>query len=365
MQKNFQILKVLLTGFVLLTSWSQTATAQDYIGTLQDLYFGRQPSARAEALGKSMPATGADAFGSFYNPALIGPNRGISLNTSMASPYYALDDADFKFAGATVPVGRNIVVGLTGFQFKSGLETVSSPEPGPFEWTSSLYTLTIAAQPLQDLFIGVNVNHVRNDFGVILGKAIPIDFGIVKVFPLGEKSKDGQQISFALSLSNIADARLTYTGDDVETSKEVLPRIYRVGVTYQRFWGHHQIKSSSLKTLGILLQGEYQGLTNSKFRDGFRGGVEISLLEILQLRLGAYHEDVSEADRFGNPGVELEEFTYGLGINVPVRLLMKGADPLILKVDMTRLQQPSYSPGFDEWDKFTVINLSAVWTFRE
>ena len=57
--------------------------AGDYIGGFEYYYFNRQPSAKAEAMGRSAVATEIDAFDCLYNPALISLNNGLCLGGSI------------------------------------------------------------------------------------------------------------------------------------------------------------------------------------------------------------------------------------------------------------------------------------------
>ncbi len=74
MQKPYYRNGFILVCLSLLTFMSGIAVGQDYNGTLELIFFGRQPSARAEAMGQSMITGEEDAFGAFYNSATIGQN---------------------------------------------------------------------------------------------------------------------------------------------------------------------------------------------------------------------------------------------------------------------------------------------------
>jgi len=55
-------------------------------------FLGRQPSARAEALGKGYCSIDGDLATIFYNPAGTATLQGAVINTSFASPYYFSDE---------------------------------------------------------------------------------------------------------------------------------------------------------------------------------------------------------------------------------------------------------------------------------
>jgi outer membrane receptor protein involved in Fe transport len=59
----------------------------DY-GFLQEIFFGRQPSARAEALGRSYAAVDGDLTTIFFNPAGTATLKGLEIDGSYAAPYF-------------------------------------------------------------------------------------------------------------------------------------------------------------------------------------------------------------------------------------------------------------------------------------
>ena len=58
--------KFILIGLFFGLFWCGIVIGKDYNDVLDHFFFGRQPSAKAEAMGKSMITTGADAFGLFH-----------------------------------------------------------------------------------------------------------------------------------------------------------------------------------------------------------------------------------------------------------------------------------------------------------
>lgn len=364
MQKTLYVFKIFLIAWSLVIFTTGMAIAQDYGGVLDYFFLGRQPSAKAEAMGKAMVATGTDAFSSFYNPASISQNKGLVLSTSFATPYYVADNANFIFIGTTYNFGKYGVLGLSFYRFSFGESIFITSETDPtaqddkFTPTTSMYTLTFSTETFKNLYLGINVNFVR-DKGVETAKSYPIDFGLLKVFIFGKS----QKISLGASFYNITNSKIVYDVND-NRIKEALPISFHLGTSYQVFLGNSELTSAKLNTFGILLQLEYQDLFNSRFHDGFRVGAELSFIEVLYVRVGLYREEIND---YGFPDVNksnLTDFTYGLGIEIPINKFTRSRTPLNVKLDITTMKQPSFIKNFDNWENFSVYNLSLNWGFK-
>ena len=368
MQKPYYRNGFIFICLSLLTFMSGIAVGQDYNGALELIFFGRQPSARAEAMGQSMITGEGDAFGAFYNPASIGQNKGLVLSTSYASPYYLATEANFKFLGATYELGKYGVLGLSLYRFSLGESLLITTETNPdgtnetFTLTTSMYSLTFSTEILKDLHAGLNFNFVRDKLG-ITGKAYPIDLGLLRVFYF--RGRNVQRVTVGASLYNLINSNIEYDGvGDIFSNvitKQALPRTLHIGASYHSSFGKSQLNSIDLNTFGILLQVEYQDVLNSKFYNGFKAGAELSFIDMLYLRFGYYNIDRND---FGLPASnkdKITDFTYGFGVEIPVSNFTKMKIPLDVKLDMTSLKQPSGIKGFDNFENFSVYNLSVNW----
>lgn len=215
----------------------------------------------------------------------------------------------------------------------------------------------------KNLYVGINVNYVR-DKTVVVGKSYPIDLGLLKIFNF----RKNQKISFGASLYNITNSKIVYDLNnnlDINLGiKQAIPISFHLGASYQFFWGNSTLNAVALKTFGILLQLEYQDLFNSKFHNGFRTGAELSFLEMMYVRLGLYREDIND---HGFPDVNksnLTDFTYGLGIEIPINKFTRTKTPLNVKFDITTMKQPSFIENFNNWENFSVYNLSVNWILK-
>ena len=79
---------------------------------------------------------------------------------------------------------------------------------------------------------------------------------------------------------------------------------------------------------------------------------------MLSLRCGYYYENIDDG---GHPNNEdqLSQFTYGLGIDIPV---YKFTDyPISLQIDYTSLPQVSYGTYWSDFDNFNSFTIKLSW----
>ena len=60
---------------------------------------------------------------------------------------------------------------------------------------------------------------------------------------------------------------------------------------------------------------------------------------------------------------DISEFTYGFGLNIPVKQLTDGNTPIEIKFDYANLNQPSYKKDSDSPGKFHVYTIIFNWEF--
>jgi len=112
--KRFLITFLIFVSFAFQSDlFSQTT---GYNGFLEELYVARQPSPRAEAMGRGLAADVQNDFGSFYNPALTSNEDGLKLNTSFSNKYYGNDSAFFNYFGASYKLRNVGTFGLSKYQ---------------------------------------------------------------------------------------------------------------------------------------------------------------------------------------------------------------------------------------------------------
>jgi len=351
---------------ILLLLFPAITFGQYQSGFLSEHFFGRQPSARAEAMGKGYVSIDGDLASTFYNPAGISSINGLELNGSLASPYYLLTKAKYNLISVGYKIKDYLVIGLSRNHFTWGEKinftdingnTISSYTP-----YNSNYCLTLSSQPIKNLFLGLNTNYFVWQPGVMdkAATSIYFDFGAIKKFQFLQRKTSGQSINIGASITNFNYAKVTlkYLAN---ISKNNLPVITRYGANYQFTLDKHLL-IDTLKTLRLLLQGEYQILLNSQYNSALRAGCELQLLEILSFRAGYYKEKVYD---YGIPSAnynEISAFTYGLGIQLPLYKLTK--IPLTMNFDYTSLPQVSYTKTTTDWGNFTTYNFRINWILK-
>jgi hypothetical protein len=361
--KQLDMKKVLLILFFAIPLFS---FGQYQDGFMQEFYFGRQPSARAEALGKGYSSIDGDLATIFYNPAGTATLKGAEINTSFASPYYFLEKAKYNFISAGYNVNPYLTIGISRNHYTMGEEVYLSDDMGNpiskgYAPTTSLYSLNISSQPIKNLFIGLNSNYLLWKLFDESANSIYFDFGVIKKFEFAQKTTLNHTINIGASIKNLNYAKIKWdlNGNEFEAD---LPVITRYGVNYQIQLNKNWI-SESLNTFGLLVQADYQYLLNSDYHNGYNTGLELMFLEILSVRVGYYQESQDDYDSPALNANELSEFTYGLGLQIPLDKLTK--IPLKINFDYASLPQPSFTKSQPSFENFSTYTLRVNYLLKK
>lgn len=137
--------------------------SQNYNGVFPEFFLGRQPSARAEAMGRGLSAVTGDALSYYYNPAGMASLKGLNVNASFAGPFYLLDEASYNFLGASYKIEKYGTIGFSRDYFTFGDEVIITDEFG--NPTGETYTphgqnfrLNLSSEVIKDLYVGANLN---------------------------------------------------------------------------------------------------------------------------------------------------------------------------------------------------------------
>ena len=296
-------------------------------GAVGIMFFGRQPSARVEAMGKNFMAFDGSISSAFYNPAALSFNKGISFSYSNSGPYYGLNSAEYNFVGGMYTSEKYGTLGFSFYQYNPHFEPFSSGLTA-FKQKVTLYTVSYATELVPSLHLGINVNiftlwnkfppreEILLEIGAINRKGIFPDIGILKSFNFSRANME-HVINIGSSLFNATKEDFKQTTNIRGTRDKELPVTLRIGASYQsslnRRTGHYK-----LNTLSWFLAAEYQEILNSKYRSGLKFGGEITGFEILKLRMGYYREILPFSDNCSNCKKYLSDFTYGAGIFLPL-----------------------------------------------
>jgi len=331
-----------------------------YNGGFSDLFFYRQPSARAEAMGKGYTAIGGDIYSVFYNPAGLGKAKGININaTYIPPPFYLLPDAKYYFSGVSYSINKDWVIGFSNYYFSHGELGFGFPTIYYFEPITTNYTATISYQPIKNLFIGVNTNYLKSKFwDTISAEAIYFDMGILKTFEIKSNEIWSHKIDVGLSIVDINYAKMIFNKTKYRNAP--LPVILRAGASYSLSMAN-KIIIPKLNTLDMLFHVEYQNLLNYKYYTAVRVGSELTLLEVISLRAGYYIEN---SEDYGYPDYNknlIADFTYGFGIQFPIEKLSDNKVPININFDFISIPQVSYIKVKDDWENFRIFNIKLNW----
>ena len=315
-----------------------------------EIFFGRQPSARAEAMGRSGVAMEGELLCAYYNPAGIASLSGFSIATAFANPFYMLKNATYFYVSAGGKIGNIGSLSFSRYRFNWNDPFIMydnwQNETGRIEPTQTQYVLSAAGDVMHGTSIGVSVGVLAYD-PHLQGKpnqdkyrkeqTVSLDIGALHRITLRSNEWTQQHLTLGLSINNITGASLNYDARD-----NALPSLVRVGAVYK----HIMRKSTSefaLNPFEGLLTIEYQDLLNGNVRHGFHTGMECRIYEIVAVRIGYYSERAT-AVLIGYPNKEfLSSFTWGFGLEFPIAKLVREDFPMMIRCDLTSLNQPLYT----------------------
>lgn len=338
--------------FVLLLFLVPAFTHAQYKGLLSESFFARQPSARAEAMGKAYTSIDGDLNSVFFNPAGISSIKGIEMNASYTPPSFYLTEGYYTYFAAGVKVNDYLRLAVSQYQFNLGEAKIYTKNN----------TLTIGAEPVKNLYIGLNANLLVYETGVIGDvKAFYLDLGAIKKFEFLKKETSAHSVNIGASVSNFTMSVFTFEKSKYESVSE-LPVTGRFAVNYQFLFDKKLIRPE-VETLRILIQGEYQNVFNSDFYSAYRTGGEILLFEILALRLGYYKQEENDYRLPLENYDEISAVTYGLGLQLPIHKLTNL--PLNIRFDYASMPQEPYSKIYTDFDNFNTYSLRLNWLFKK
>lgn len=323
-------------------------SGETYTEAMAELYFGRQPSARSEALGKCGAGLSQGVYASSDNPGLLSFESHSQLGLSKSSPYYELDDSRFTYVGALYKKPGYGTFGISSYYYHCYYPLTE------VEDKQTAYTLSYAFLLFPDFSIGVNLNWMRDQVSSPIThrdvNAFPVDVGLVKTFAdsQGQVPDWLKETQIGVSVLNVLASEI---GDD--QYKYPLPVVAKGG-------GSARLALSQLPDwLSVLMTAEYQHVLNSKVHRCYKFGSEITVSHWLSVRLGYYKESV---DHYNNTLYRkyIEDVTYGLGVKIPFNQWTQSI-PLEIQLDLVHLNQPSFNyfePGAGD---FTGVNVMFSW----
>lgn len=342
---------------------SEIALSQKYEGAFHEIFFGPQPSARAEAMGRSIASIPGDPDSYYYNPAGLAALNGWNLNGggSTISRYDLFPAASFSYFGTSYKFIKLGTLGLSVEVFNTGEFFLTYPNEngdtitGKFNNQVNNVRMTLCREITGGIYAGGNLNLFipDYDFGYLpidkgnQGKPLLyFDFGLLKTFGFGKKDLK-QNLNIGASIINLNSAEYLFAdGKD----KGKLPVIMRIGTSYNLLLN---------RTYNFLLNAEYENILNSNHYDGIHTGFEFSLDPLLYLRAGFYTEDVTEKNIHS-------QFTYGAGINILFLGYFTGMEVMPkfkIILDYSHLNLPTYTKAIQENNTSDNYTLSLIVNF--
>ncbi len=349
------------TSLILFIAVPLIAFSQSEFMYVHDIFFGRQPTARAEALGGSLTTLDGDLACSYYNPAASSSIHGLQVVGSLSSPYFLMDDARYDYLGAGFKVNRLLTIGLTRYHFSFGdfylVDQDGNLIGEKVKPRDAIYTLNLSSEPIKNLFVGINLNYQDWDFVQLKDQSLFADFGFIKKFVISKSMNKNQSMNVGAGITNFTFSKLKPELHDV-TYEYKLPAIARFGVNYNYGTGS-RAEPDSLEMFKIKVLADYNTVLNSAYLTSFRTGTELNFFEFALIRMGYYYQFINDQNKPEYNKDHLSQFTWGLGIQIPLYKLTE--IPLQFTFDYTSLPQISYVKDPADYDNFTTWSAGITW----
>jgi len=362
---EFDMKRIIVVLFVI----SSILNAQDYDESANWIFFGRQPSAKTESMGRIVALDYDNNFLSQSNPASLISSKGISVYYSQSSNLYLVENFIQYSGGISYNAGK-----LGAFAFNVQLldwgefdyASEGSPEViGTFRSTDELYTLSYSNNVYNWFSVGVNANLLKLLQGPnnSASGSTYFDIGLLRKFNLFDDSVINDCLTIGGQIKNVFGQEVEIIDIGEESYYETLPIIFNIGISNKIEYFNKSLWERGY-LIGLTLGFEYQGLFNSEYRTAKKFGGELSVLDVLYFRGGYYYEIPTENDNCLNCLGYIENTTFGFGVNIDFETLFKTDYPLTIKIDYIDIPQPTQVTDFDSWDNFQTISLIANYIIK-
>ena len=312
--------------------------------------------ARSSALGKGGVALMGNLHAIYHNPAGISNMEGISLTGGLANPLIFSNNGELVSFGAAYRIKNLMTLGLAVNKVTYGENFIATDiidiDPSSaisnqfvildtFKPAYSNFYLTIASEPFKNFHIGVNTKiHTWKEHTNRLYRQLTFDIGILKKFNLHKSEKAIHDLTAGLSLTNFIFGNSIVLDEYRNPVSLRIPSGSKIGLSYHLGLSKNMI-TSKLNILDVLFHTEY-GVYSFPFSPALRLGIELTTLEIISLRWG-YSYSNQRGYTFNQNGLldsrrnELNEFTYGLGLQLPIDKLTESKYPITFKMNYARI----------------------------
>lgn len=316
-----------------------------YEGILANLYLNHQPSAKGEAMGRGLAANSDGSYGSYYNPALTSLSRGLNFDYS-----YSQSDRvkpSLNYYGVSYSNEKIGSFGLSAYNFSKPLEDdYGFAAQRKHSYYDAIFTLNYSREVVKDFYAGINfgVFHYYNYYHwanatlpgghFFIDDGVTLDLGLLKKFSL-KTPKNEHTFQIAAALYNFTNSKVI-SDEGNFINKEALPVTLRIGASHQ-LKIPNGIHSGVPYPLQMFTHIEYDKMVNSEFHGTFRIGEELSVWEVLYLRVGYFYSSVHDGYRESE-----SELTYGAGLSIPLSRLLKTKNKFDIKIDYVRTDIDKY-----------------------
>ncbi|MFM9984072.1 MAG: hypothetical protein ACKVOK_02515 [Flavobacteriales bacterium] len=320
---------------------------RDYDGMLGNLYLINTGIARSEAMGKTTVSEGNSAAYALFNPALLGTVKNYEVQYGFMQPLNLDHPGKYLNVLLAGRISNRLVCSASYVRlehekmFEHNFETFTSIEVLPADDRMNLtadYTLINASSHKLDAGFGLNHSRYYYSDSVSYG-GFHFDVGLLYRFTPDSVNK----ISFGVSGNNLTNQKIKYKGSrENQEAFGQMPQTLRFGMSYT-ITPPLPLVEKKYKPIQATFTIELNELINSQSFTMWKGGFELKVVEIICLRAGHFDGDWAMIrDGFIYPEyTEFEQFTFGLGLEIPFRKLISPQIPLLFGVDFARLSRYS------------------------
>lgn len=351
---------------VLLLLFSNCLFSQGYTGTNRELFFGRQSSAKIEAMGQASTAVTGDLSAVYFNPAGISNLKGVQIYNNISRGYHNFDSSIFNCFGIGSKLGDKVVLAYTLQSFKRNVTFIDG-NGNYFEYDLKpdlIHKVACSYKPFKTFSIGIAANLIDpqeySNGNIKHYNSFYFDFGIIKEFRLFKNNLQQHSFNIGTSISNFTNSgfKTVFSNSIIYDN---LPITNRYGINYDFILSKNWL-IDSLNTLKISVVADYSFLYNSKFYSGFTFGGQFEFFDFLSARIG-----------FNNKNTDTEQYvvflkesklTYGFGLNLPLNKIT--SLPLQINFDYCRLPAESTNTLEIEYNfrKYNCFTGSVRWFFK-
>lgn len=328
MGKTLRTLCIIMIGHVVPNF--PTLLAQ-YDGSYDDIYFLRTFSPKSEALGRSGVAVLDNALSLQTNSSLVGHMSGYSLSYSYSNPFYYASDGTFRFVGLTAEIGRGMALGVSDARLQ-----LNDSE------FNRLQTLSLIYKPIRSTAVSLDARRFTTGFPMTIGSQdtdaeqwyVNLNASYAGSYSVASL-KDATVVG-GIRVENVLNQEL-----NIADSRIGLPRIVTLGIS--NHMNIHERKAQGLiRYVRLAVTAEYSDVLNSDYNTRISAGSELDIGGYLKGRVGYLSHNTDDLGVASNKEA-IREFTYGMGIVIPVSAMMGLNTGIYLECDVSRMRQPMFT----------------------